>query len=292
MNIFKFLLVQSIICINIFANFLDQKLPVIEKATIEPFEDLATRDYEDVIIETNDFGTIKFSISYPQNITKTEDVLILLDGLETGRKSLKYIPHLENYVIIGYEFEKKLHRLRQKDVLLHLPSTRKAVLDVPFQIISIVKWVENQKWYSKKKPIIIGVSFGAMFVPAIFHLAEINNIKLGDGIMAFGGAGLYDIFYMNLKNYKALRKPLAFLAAQIFKPIDPIYHLPYIHGKFLIINGTQDENIPIIAAQRLQKLTPEPKTIINIDTKHLDPNRQEIINDVVEISLKWLGNNQ
>ncbi|NGX63860.1 MAG: hypothetical protein KR126chlam6_01278 [Candidatus Anoxychlamydiales bacterium] len=292
MNFLKLLVIQLLFCTITFANFLDQKLPQIEKTTITPFEDLSSRDYEDVVLDTKNYGQIKFSISYPKNITKTENVLLLLDGLETGRKSLKYIPHLENYVIIGYEFTKNLQRLKQKEVLFHLPSTRKAVLDVPFQILGIVNWIETEEWYSKKDVIIIGVSFGAIFVPATYHLAEMNNLKLGDGIMAFGGAGLYDIFYTNLKNYKILRKPLAFFSYQIFKPIDPTFHLPYIHGKFLIINGTEDENIPLKAAQKLQKLTPEPKTIINIDTKHLDPNRQDIINEVVEISLKWLKKNQ
>ena len=287
-----FLILQTFIFANLIANFLDQKLPEIKEISREAYSDLPSREYEDVTLDGQDFKNIKFSISYPKRIEKNENVLLLLDGLETGRESLKYVPHPKNYIIIGYEYEKSLHYLRKKSVFFHLPSTRKAILDVPFQIVSIVQWIEKQPWYSHKNVIIIGVSFGAIFVPATFQLALMNDIQLGPGIMAYGGAELYDIFYANLKNYKILRKPLAFFAYQLFKPIDPVFHLPYIHGKFLIINGTQDKNIPLQSAQKLQELTPEPKTIINIDTEHMAPDRKDIIDQIVKISLNWLENNQ
>ncbi|NGX36236.1 MAG: hypothetical protein K1000chlam1_01076 [Candidatus Anoxychlamydiales bacterium] len=288
----KFFIFQIFVFSSLFANFLDQKLPVIKEISKETYIDLPSREYEDIALDGQNFGNIKFSISYPKNITKDENVLLLIDGLDTGRDVLQYIPHLKDYVIIGYEYQKNLHRLRKKSVFFHLPSTRRAVLDVPFQLVSIVKWIEKQAWYSHKNVIIIGVSFGAIFVPATYQLAQINNLKLGPGIMAFGGAGIYDIFYANLKNYDLLRKPLAYFAYQLFKPIDPVFHLPYIHGKFLIINGTKDENIPLKSAQLFQELTPDPKTIINIDTTHLQPGRKDIIDKIVDISLEWLKKNQ
>ncbi|NGX44436.1 MAG: hypothetical protein K1060chlam3_00603 [Candidatus Anoxychlamydiales bacterium] len=291
MYFFKLFLIQTFFCLNLFSNFLDQKLPEITLISKQAYEDLPTRKYEDIVLNAQKFGDIRFSVSYPKNLTNDENILLLLDGLETGRDSLKYVPHPDNYVIIGYEFQKELFRLKQKSVFFHLPSTRKAVLDVPFQLLGIVDWIKKQPW-GKKNVIIIGVSFGAIFVPATYHLAEINNIELSSGIIAFGGAGLYDVYYANLRNYQILRKPLAYLASLVFKPIDPMYHLPYIHGKFLVINGTQDKSIPLKSARLLQELAPEPKTIINLDTPHLDPSRKDIINEVVEISLKWLEKNK
>ncbi len=284
MIFFKLLLIQVFFCFNLFSNFLNQKLPEITLISKQAYNHLPTRQYEDIILNAQNFGNIKFSISYPKILKNDENILLLIDGLETGRNSLKYIPHLENYIIIGYEFTKNLHRLKKKSVLFHLPSTRKAALDVPFQLIGIINWLRKQPW-GKKDIIIIGVSFGGIFIPATYHLAQINNVKLSDGILAFTGANLYDIFYANLKNFK---KPLAYLASLIFNPIDPKYHLPYMHGRFLIINGKYDKNIPLKSAQLLQKLTPEPKTIINLESEHLDPSRKDIINEVIEITLNWL----
>lgn len=292
MNFTKFFFLSFIIFSSNFANFLEEKIPKTNEISKTGFKDLPTRKYEDIVLDGNLAQDIRFSISYPRQIKKNETILILLDGLETGRTSLKYIPHPSNYIIIGYEFPKDLQRLREKSVLFHLPSTQKAALAVPMQLLCIVKWIEKQSWYSKKNVAIIGISFGAIFVPATYRLAEKNNIRLGLGIMAYGGAGLYDIFYANLKKHKILRAPLAGLAYLTFKPLDPIFHLPYIHGKFLIINGTKDENIPFKAAEKLQELTPEPKTVINIDTEHMSPEKQDLINRIVSISLKWLEKNQ
>jgi hypothetical protein len=292
MNIFKIFFISLIIYTNIFGNFLNEKVPIVKEISKTNFEDLSSRKYEDIILDDNLAQEIKFSISYPKELKKNENVLILLDGLETGRNSLKYIPHPPNYILIGYEFPQALQRLRNKSVLFHLYSTRKAAMCVPIQLLCIVKWIEKQPWYNNKNVDIIGVSFGAIFVPATYHLAEKNNIDLGLGIIAYGGAGLYDIFYANLKKHKILRIPLAYLAYLTFKPLDPVFHLPYIHGKFLIINGLKDKSIPFKAAKKLQELTPEPKTIINLDTEHMSPEKQALINRVVNLSLKWLNQNK
>ncbi len=292
MSFHKIFFISFIVVTNIYANFIDEKIPEILEISKTSFEDLPSRNYEDIVLNGDWLKEIKFSISYPKKITKNENILILLDGLETGRNSLKYIPHPSNYIIIGYEYSKELQRLKNKSAIWHLLSIRKASMLVPMQLLCIEQWIEKQPWYSKKKVAIVGVSFGSIFVPATYHLAKKNNIELGLAVMAFGGAGLYDIFYANLKKYKILTGPLAYLAYITFKPLDPVFHLPHIQGKFLIINGTKDENIPFKSSQKLQQLTPEPKTIITIDSEHIAPENQNLINKIVQISLKWLNQNQ
>jgi hypothetical protein len=270
---------------NVLANFLDQDLAKIRSIQKEKYVDLPNRNYENITLDTNNFNKVKFAISYPKNITKNENILILLDGLQTGKNALKYIPNPDNFIIIAYEYVKDMHMLQEKKVLLHLPSIRKTVLDVPFQILAVYDWIKNQSWNVEKQNIVlIGVSFGAIFIPATMHLAQKNNIDLNYAILAFGGADLYDIFLANLKKYTFLKKPLAYLASKVFNPIDPKYHLPNIHGNFLIINGIYDKNIPLKSALLLQKLTPEPKTIINLDVPHIEPQRKKIINQIVDIS--------
>nr|NGX52684.1 hypothetical protein [Candidatus Anoxychlamydiales bacterium] len=116
MYFFKLFLIQTFFCLNLFSNFLDQKLPEITLISKQAYEDLPTRKYEDIVLNAQKFGNIRFSVSYPKNLTNDENILLLLDGLETGRDSLKYVPHPDNYVIIGYEFQKELFRLKQKSV--------------------------------------------------------------------------------------------------------------------------------------------------------------------------------
>jgi esterase/lipase len=149
-----------------------------------------------------------------------------------------------------------------------------------------------QKWYSNQKIIIVGVSFGAIFVPATYHLAKNNNVLLSNCVLAYAGADLYEIFLNAFKNYKIFKKPLAFFANELFKDLDPKYHLNYITSKMLIINGMNDEYIPKKSVELLQKNAPSNKTIINLDSKHIQPEKNSLLNKVEDITLKWIENNQ
>ncbi len=257
----------------------------------EDFEEFS-RHFIDITLKTKDLGIIKFTVSLPSNKDpKNLRCLIVLNGLETGRNTLKLAPNPDDFAIIGYEYPKNLHRIRNKSIVLHIPSTRKAALDVPSQLLLIAKWAEKQEWMSTKPVNIMGLSFGAIFVPAAYHLAEIKKIELGPGILAFGGAGLYDIFYANIKKYKYIKAPTAYLGYLIFKPLDPIYHMPYIKNKFLIINGAQDKFIPKKSVEKLQRLANKNSTIINLNSIHIQPEKNALLDYVAKISEKWLREN-
>ena len=51
--------------------------------------------------------------------------------------------------------------------------------------------------------------------------------------------------------------------------------------------GKYDKYIPFNQAQKLQTLTPEPKTIINLKTSHLSPTNQQQLKQINKICNKW-----
>jgi len=287
MKIFRFVLLFSFISINLFGNFLNKKIPKTKEIEKTAYEDLSTRSYENITLDSKKINNTKFSISYPKNSNKIEKIGIFIDGLGTGQDVLKYVPDIKNSILIGYEYVDNLKKIKNS-LPINLFSLRKSVCNVPVQILCIVKWIKSQKWYNNQNIHIIGLSFGAFFVPAIYRLAEKNKINLGLGILAYGGAGFYDIFYANLKKYKIFRSFLAYLGYLVFNPVDPEFHLPHLHGNFLLINGTKDQNRPLKSIKKIQELTPEPKTIVNIGTDHILPERADIIQEVLKISLNWL----
>ncbi|NGX56933.1 MAG: hypothetical protein K1060chlam5_01186 [Candidatus Anoxychlamydiales bacterium] len=245
------------------------------------------RIYSDITLKSKDFEVINFTVSFPKDLSKAKRILILIDGLKTSKDVLNYFKPLDDYILIGFEFDKTLNYLNSKKSIFHIFSLRKAVLDTPFQVVSLIKWLKTQTWF-KNDPIIMGISFGAIFVPATYHVAKLNNIDLGPCILAFGGANIYEIFYANLNNYFLFRKQIAKIAALIFNPIDPKYHMKYIKPPLLIINGTDDTFIPKKSAKLLQELANDPKTIINLETKHIMPDNKSLIEKVYNISNEWL----
>lgn len=228
---------------------------------------------------------IHFCLSLPSKLKDKLFCIIVMAGLETGQKNLQYISNMGDYAFIGFEYPPIIKSKKYSP--LDLLKIRRKFLKIPKDILKIVNFSKNSPW-SNKKVSVAGFSFGAMFVPAIYHLALKENIPLGPGIIAYAGADLYPIFYTNFKGSKPRRMIKASVASLLLKPLKPSSHLPYLKGDFLIINGKNDKNIPFEQAKKLQRLTPYPKTIVNLEEEHLGPKKQEILKKINKICKKWM----
>jgi len=228
---------------------------------------------------------IFFCLSFPAKIPKEGlTCIIVMAGLEQGQKNLEFIQEPRNYVLIGYEYPLILRNKHRS--LFDLYRIRKQTIHIPFDILDISTWVLKQTW-SNKQVSVAGFSFGAMFVPAIYHEAEKKDIPLGPGVIAYAGADLYPILKINLPGNEFTKSLKASIAAFLLKSLEPAKHLPYLHNDFLIINGKYDDYIPFEQAQKLQELTPKPKTIINLETSHLSPTNKKQLREINRICDRW-----
>lgn len=264
--------------------FCFQNLSSFEEVLIsEKIDRSKNRIYKDMALVSNK-EKIHFCLSLPLDVKKEIYTIIVMAGLETGRKNLQYIYDMGNYAFVGYEYPAVL---KERPNIFNIFSLRKKTLGVPQEILNIVRWTRSKSW-SKKDIIIAGFSFGAIFVPSIYHMAEDEEILLGPGIIAYGGADLYPLFYANLKGSNFKKTLKSYIASYFLKPLEPSLHLPYIKGDFLIINGIDDKKVPFSQAKKLQELTPEPKTIINLKTGHMSAKTTDLLKRINYISIKWL----
>ncbi len=72
MSFHKIFFISFIVVTNIYANFIDEKIPEILEISKTSFEDLPSRNYEDIVLNGDWLKEIKFSISYPKKITKND----------------------------------------------------------------------------------------------------------------------------------------------------------------------------------------------------------------------------
>ncbi len=64
--------------------------------------------------------------------------------------------------------------------------------------------------------------------------------------------------------------------------------MPKLKGEFLLINGNGDRRMPAETVERLQRLTPQQKTIVTLDSDHMMPGNQALMDRIVDISRRWL----
>ena len=247
------------------------------------------RLYEDLILDCGSNGKANFTISLPEKIpAEGLPCIIIVGGLETGRKSLKFIPNHGQYALIAYEYPPALQALKKISVVKHIIFVRKAMNQVPNQLIDVIHYVREQPWINKEPISFMGYSFGSIFIPAIYYKAEEEGIPIGPGVLAYGGAGIYCLAEGCLPFPTFINKPIARYAAFLFKPMDPIWYASKIKSEFLIINGLYDKQIPSNCAHCLQQMIPSPKTIINLETGHINPKNPDLILRIINMSRSWL----
>jgi len=260
---------------------------LINKTSYEEHDGTETRLYEDLIL-TSTAGEIHLTTSRP-NREGTFPCLFIISGLETGRKSLKLIPGHGDYVMISYEYPAVIKNIKDYRALFKLPSIRKGLFSVPTQVNAALNYLQMQHYCQSTPVSLFGFSFGSFFLGPIIEQGQAQDRTYGPSVFGYGGAGLQCVIKANVKGPSWFSSLVAYLGAKAFHPLEPALHLPHITGKFLIINGLFDSQIPNPCADCLQQLVPEPKDILLLDTEHLQPTNRALIIKLISLSRDWLS---
>ncbi|MDX1295230.1 MAG: hypothetical protein R3302_03120, partial [Sulfurimonadaceae bacterium] len=169
-----------------------------------------------------------------------------------------------------------------------LPEVRSSMLKVPSQALTLYEWVIEQPWAEEGRVSFAGYSFGAMFLPAVFHLGQSQGIPLNPAVMAYAGVDISDLLYTNMDTFSSpWRDLLAWLGETAIYGVEPERHMPHVKNEFLLINGTKDHQVSTYSWKKLHELTPEPKTIIILEEGHMHPKKPELTKKLVKISKAW-----
>jgi dienelactone hydrolase len=272
---------------------LDQKINALEvvKDSIY-YSDIISkpRVYHDILLSDGANTDISINISLPLSIPEEGlPVTIILGGLEIGRETLSYIQNPGQNIVVIYQYPYHPRYWYIGTALNEISVIRRAVLGVPAQVIALTHWVKQQGWSKSKNISILGYSFGALFIPAVYHLASVHNLQLKPGTIIYGGVDIYKLLEHNLVMIKQpWRTFTAWIAATAIHAIEPSLHLPYMNNEFLLINGSKDHQIPSTCWKKLHKEIPEPKTIIILDEGHMHPDKVELTQHLVRLSQAWL----
>jgi pimeloyl-ACP methyl ester carboxylesterase len=248
------------------------------------------RVFRDLAVATGPAGTIRVTTSRPaEAVPHPLPLVFILAGLRTGRDALAVVDVHGPNLLVGYEYPYSQETWYESAKLDQLPAIRKAVLDVPAQVVRMAAWLAMDRSVDRARTSLLGYSFGAMFVPAVQRLAEAQGTPFHGLVLAYGGADIQSLLDHNINlRYRSLRRLLAWLGATVLHPMEAEHHLPHVSGRFLLIRGELDQKIPLLLSTRLADLTPEPKKIVSLPESHLGPSNPELTARVVRISLAWL----
>lgn len=248
------------------------------------------RHYYEVELLSGRKDTIRASVSLPPGFdTMRLPVVTILGGQEMGRKNFGVIPDPGKNILIIYHYPQALQHLANVYSPRVVVRTRRAIYAVPAQVLELIQWAGQQAWADPGRMPVLGYSFGALFQPAVYHLASRKGIILGPGVVAYGGADLELLIFQNLKTEpELLRGPLAWLAATTIYSMDPQHHAPHLSGAIYLINGKKDRQIPPASWRQLHRLVPGPERIDLLDEGHMHPDKPGLTLKLVRMSRSWL----
>ena len=215
-------------------------------------------------------------------------VLIVLGGHRTGSDAVDLFGDVGQRAVIGvdypYDGPEKVRGVSQS--LSAIPAARRGFLDTVPGVSLVIDWLEDQPWVDPERIFIIGGSLGVPFaVSAAAHDARI------DGAMLVHGAA---------DNRLWLEAQLArrIDATWLHYPLSVVLHwLAYgpVHdtsrniGKIaprplVIIGAREDERTPAGQTELLYELAGDPKRIRFTDGAHIEPDRTEIIAELLRIA--------
>lgn len=278
---------------KILSNFLDIKGTIINLEETE-FE-YDSRKIKKVKLLHSYLGDINLAISFPKNYSKEVlPVLFILGGIETGLNSVKHVSDIGNNILVGFDWPISDNDLVTKENIPNFKGLFKKVFNSPKQAAVAIEWVSKQIW-AEDRISLLGFSIGSIVAPSVQRLLENrNNVKIKFTVLAYGGTNIG--LLINTNPYikpKWLKPFLGWFTQIIFNPIEPKQHLPHISGNFLIINGKEDNLIPLKSSLLMQELTPFPKKIILLDGEHMGVGKQQkaLLKTIIEKTRKWLNEN-
>jgi len=215
-------------------------------------------------------------------------VLLILGGHRTGRDAVDLFGDVGEQAIVGmdypYEGPEKVRGILE--TAKAIPLARQAILDTVPAISLLLDWLIDQPWVDSERIVIVGASLGVPFAAA----AAARDGRIKGAIVVHGAADnrlwLQVQIARRIEN-DAVHYPLSNILNWL--AYGPVFDTPKYLGRVsprpvLIVAATEDERTPAGQAELLFDAAREPKRLRYTAGLHIQPNRPDIIADLLAIA--------
>ena len=215
-------------------------------------------------------------------------VLIILGGHRTGSNAVELFGDVGNRSIVGvdYPYDGPDSVKGAIPIARTIPLIRQAFLDTTPAVSLIVDWLVKQTWVDKKKIIIVGASLGVPFAAT----AASRDSRITALMLVHGAAD--NRLWLQAQvarriDTEILHYPLSTILYWLaYGPVlDTGKHIATVSPRpVLIIGARDDERTPAGQAELLFDSARDPKRLRFTQGQHVQPNRQEIVAELLRIA--------
>jgi len=203
--------------------------------------------------------------------TRKYPAIIVLGGKATGKNAVRYAFNIDDVVIVSpdYAYDPR-HTYSVTAFLGDLPEIHGAILDMVPSVMLALDYLERRGDVDMSKVVLMGYSFGAPFVPVIMA----NDARPAVAAMVYGGGDMESLIRHNVGRYEGpfVADLVGKLSGVVLRPLEPLRHVGKISPRpVLMINGANDEQVPRANAEMLYEGAGQPKKIVWLESKHVNP---------------------
>src|SRR5512133_215551 len=217
-----------------------------------------------VALDGSAVGDVRFVVSLPEPMPAHPiPLLIVLGGLRGGSDAIRELSEVAGdpgpNAIVGFDWPLPEREPGLAELVLRSVAFRRGALSVPGQVDALLRWALQQPWADATRVSLLGFSLGGFAVPAAQRLVELRGGSVRWTVLAYAGAPIGSGVDGHPKlRPRWLASILGAAADVLLRPIEPSFHLPHLHGCFLLVGGRADRLVLPAAPARLRALAPQP----------------------------------
>ncbi len=232
----------------------------------------------------NDRGLrVECGLLLPVNETpgRRYPVVIVMGGKATGKHAIDYAVDIRNAIIAAPDYPyTPRDSYTLSEFLGDVPEMRRAALGMVPSVMLLTDYLWKRQDVDTTRLIFLGYSFGAPFVCCIVT----HDRRAAAAAMVFGGGDLYGMIRHNVRRYRGpvVSEFVGLVGTILLRPLEPMRYVGRVSPiPLVMINGSEDRQIPPKYAKMLFDEARQPKSMVWLEAKHVNPKNVELTGLIV-----------